>query len=209
MALKIRQALPLPPESSGSEDALYEDKDVTVEVMRARGAGGQVKHFRSGKIDRRLNRRTSPARQQNRVGGSSHACTFRNHGLNARRAESTSGPSAFTSSVVYSTHIVQSSRTEQEPIKCCAHAFWIAKSIRRWLSVANGGASWCGAPTAARRCERTIMCRCEFFQPVSLKMATHDGVIGSHYGPPRWSDDHEPRARYGRRRPAGLCRCSQ
>lgn len=81
------QVLPSEPANSAPmDDDLFDQKDVKVEVMRSRGAGGQVC---SAYIDwcsfssliYTLSSRT--ARQQNRVGDSSHSRPNRRHRLDA------------------------------------------------------------------------------------------------------------------------------
>jgi len=68
---------------------LFKMDDVKVEVMRARGAGGQVGLWISS-ILANFDHLPS-ARKQNRVCSPSHPYTHWCHRFNARRAQSTSG----------------------------------------------------------------------------------------------------------------------
>lgn len=97
------QVLPLTEdaESKSSEDPLYTMDEIRIEVMRSRGAGGQVRCL----ITRYYTHYDLflSARQQNGIRCTTDTHTYWHYGLYARRAEPTS--SKFVDSFVLS-HIV-------------------------------------------------------------------------------------------------------
>ena len=85
------QVLPVSEESmpDGTDD-LIKLEEVRVEVMRSRGAGGQVRHdFFTSPHCTELNR-ACLAREQNRICSTPHPCTHWDHRLNAGRTKSAS-----------------------------------------------------------------------------------------------------------------------
>jgi hypothetical protein len=86
------QVLPVSEESrSDVTDELVKLEDVRVEVMRSRGAGGQV---RLSNISPPLCKepiRACLAREQNRICSTPNSCTHWDHRVNAGRTKSTSG----------------------------------------------------------------------------------------------------------------------
>lgn len=78
-------------EKVDAADDLVDEKDVKTEVMRSRGAGGQVRHLGfqiALHVDAAL---FILARQQNRVCGAADTYPHRDHRFDARFTESTSG----------------------------------------------------------------------------------------------------------------------
>lgn len=111
--------LPLSEESqSNGTDDLLKLEDVRVEVMRARGAGGQVR-FPVSVLCSLLNLAcVTIARQQNRIRGTPHTCTYWDHRLDAGRTESASG----TSYIEDDKSVLHlSRRTNDEHFKFCGH----------------------------------------------------------------------------------------
>ena len=85
----IHQILPHTEENfAPTMDKLYDEKDVRVEVMRARGAGGQVSISHLALL---IDLTPFVACQQNRVRSSSNAYPNGYYGVNARRTESAHG----------------------------------------------------------------------------------------------------------------------
>ena len=77
------KVLPLVEESHVSEDKLFTMDEIKIEVMRSRGAGGQVCLFLVERTTP-LMRVFSQARQQNGVCCSSDTLAHRHHGVHAR-----------------------------------------------------------------------------------------------------------------------------
>jgi peptide chain release factor 1 len=87
------KVLPSQNSSNLSEEAdVLNEKDVRIDVMRSRGAGGQVRHCSRKRI-RFSDYDFLQARQPNRISCSTNARTHRNHSVNARFAVAT--PSLF------------------------------------------------------------------------------------------------------------------
>jgi len=82
------QVLPLAEETESHDDELFSMDDVKLEVMRSRGAGGQV--FSALSCNLFLDITSNSARQQNRVGRSINSHTDGDHSINARWTESAS-----------------------------------------------------------------------------------------------------------------------
>lgn len=76
------QVLPLAEETESHDDELFSMDDVKLEVMRSRGAGGQV--FSALLCNLFLDITSNLARQQNRVGRSINSHTDGDHSINAR-----------------------------------------------------------------------------------------------------------------------------
>ena len=81
--------LPLMEETDGHEEELFSMDDIKLEVMRARGAGGQVIRQVNLLISYLLTLHPK-ARQQNRISRPAHPYTHRNNCIYARRKKSTS-----------------------------------------------------------------------------------------------------------------------
>lgn len=71
-------------EKVDASDDLVDEKDVKTEVMRSRGAGGQVSDTGSAEIPLKVDSRLLAARQQNRVGSTVDPYSHGNNCLDAR-----------------------------------------------------------------------------------------------------------------------------